>query len=120
MSFIKNQNETRITAPGWFLVHPEDCHRETRQISATGASTDYNGAAYVKMGTIYPSNDGEAIGIVYEDVDVSSGNMPGSVVTKGTVYIDRLPVAPASAARTALESLGFKFIATSPTVTRPY
>lgn len=120
MSFIKNQAETRITAPGWFLVHPEDCHRETRQIAASGASTDYNGAKYVKMGTIYPSNTASAIGIVYEDVDVSSGDMPGSVVTKGTVYLDRLPVAPESAARTALEGLGFKFITASPTVTRPY
>ena len=120
MSFIKNQADTRITAPGWFLVHPEDCHRETRQISATGASTDYNGAKYVKMGTVYPSNDANAIGIVYEDVDVSSGDMPGSVVTSGTVYLDRLPTAPAGAAQTALEGLGFTFIATSPTVTRPY
>lgn len=173
MSFIKNQSETRITAPGWFLVHPEDCHRETRQIAASGASTDYNGAKYVPMGTIYPSNDANAIGIVYEDVDVSSGDMPGSVVTKGVVYEDRLavtgvtydsaivptggnpaemglyersgsnsnyvytltddttvqdgvtyyeqkPVRMASAAKTALAALGFKFVATSPTVTRPY
>ena len=120
MSFIKNQADTRITAPGWFLVHPEDCHRETRQIPAQGASTDYNGAKYVKMGTIYPANTADAIGIVYEDVDVSSGDMPGSVVTKGTVYLDRLPTAPVSAAQTALEGLGFKFVATSPTVTRPY
>jgi len=105
MSFIKNQAETRITAPGWFLVHPEDCHRETRQISAEGASTDYNGAKYVKMGTIYPSNTSSAIGIVYEDVDVSSGDMPGSVVTKGTVYEDRLPVTGANYDAVTLKNL---------------
>ena len=131
MSFIQNQADTRITAPGWFLVHPEDCHRETRQIPATGASTDYNGAKYVKMGTLYTETHTETvegvdtdvtdyIGFVYEDVDVSSGDMPGSVVTKGTVYLDRLPAELTADAQTALVAQGFKFVAASPTVTRPY
>ncbi len=55
---------------------------------------------------------------MYEDVDVTSGNMPGSVVLRGTVYTDRLPVEIASAAKTALEGKGFRFV-TEPTVTRP-
>lgn len=116
MSFIMNDNG-KTYLPGYFLAH-EECVRETRQIPQTGATTAANGGKYVKMGTIFPSNDANAIGIVYEDVDVTSGNMPGSVVTKGVVYTGRLPVAPATAAKTALEGLGFKFI-TEPTVTRP-
>jgi hypothetical protein len=71
------------------------------------------------MGTIYPANGATAIGILYEDVDVTGGDMPGSVVTAGTVYLDRLPVAPAEAAKTALEGLGFKFVTTAPVTTRP-
>ena len=118
MSFIGEIKKGVNYHPGYFLAH-EECERKTKQISQTGATTAADGSKYVKMGTIYPANDATAIGIVYEDVDVTTGNMPGSVVTAGTVYLDRLPVAPASAAKTALEGKGFKFIAAAPTVTRP-
>lgn len=108
-------------APGWFLADNEHCTRETRTVAANHAQvkTAANGGKYVPMGAIWPSNDANAVGIVYEDVDVTTGNMPGSVVTAGTVYADRLPTAAASAAKTALEGKGFKFITSVPAVTRP-
>lgn len=118
MSFIGSVEQGKTYAPGWFLAH-EECERKTRQISAEGATTADNGGKYVKMGTVYPANDATAEGIVYEDVDVTTGDMPGSVVLKGVVYEDRLPVAIATAAKTALEAKGFTFVATSPAVTRP-
>lgn len=119
MSFIGSVNQGTVYAPGWFLAH-EECERKTREISQTGATTAADGSKYVKMGTFYPSNASATVeGIVYEDVDVTTGNMPGSVVLSGTVYLDRLPVAPANGVQAALEAKGFKFIATSPTVTRP-
>lgn len=121
MSFIqRNAVAGQGYAPGWFLADNESCERKTRTISATGASDGVNGGKYVKMGTIYPSNTASAEGIVYEDVDVTTGDMPGSVVLSGVVYLDRLHTAPVAAAKTALEGKGFKFIATSPAVTRPY
>lgn len=119
MSFINRNATTGHTyAPGWFLVNNEDCTRETKTISAiiTGVTADADGGKHVPMGTIYPANGATAIGILYEDVDVTSGDMPGSVVTAGTVYLDRLPVAPAEAAKTALEGRGFKFITAAPTI----
>jgi hypothetical protein len=120
MSFINRPAISGHTyAPGWFLVNNEDCTRETRTISATGVTADADGGKHVAMGTLYPANDATAIGILYEDVDVTGGDMPGSVVTAGTVYLDRLPVAPAEAAKTALEGLGFKFVTTAPVTTRP-
>lgn len=119
MSFIGSTRKGQAYAPGWFLANNEDCTRETRQISQAGAEIGSNGAKYVEMGTVYPANDGTAEGIVYEDVDVSTGDMPGSVVTKAEVYEDRLPVALAEAAKTALTGKGFTF-KTSPAVTRPY
>lgn len=119
MSFIKTPTTGKVYAPGYFLAKDdENCVRETRTILASGGTTA-GGGKYVPMGTIFPANDATAIGIVYEDVDVTTGDMPGSVVTKGIVYEDKLPVTLNSAAKTALEGLGFKFIATSPTVTRP-
>ncbi len=118
MSFIGNIQKGQTFAPGYFLAH-EECVRKTRQIPQAGATTATNGAKYVPMGTIYPANDATAEGIVYEDVDVTTGDMPGSVVLSGTVYEDRLPVTIAEAAKTALIGKGFTFI-TSPAVTRPY
>lgn len=118
MSFIGNVEEGRAYAPGWFLAH-EACERKTRQMSNVGATTAANGAKYIPMGTIWPSNDGNAEGIVYEDVDVTVGDMPGSVVLSGVVYEDRLPVDLNVNAKTALSALGFVFIESAPTVTRP-
>jgi len=119
MSFIGKVQQGVTYAPGWFLAH-EECTRKTRQISQTGAETRENGAKYVKMGTVWPANDATAEGIVYEDVDVSSGDMPGSVVTAGTIYADRLPVKLTDEAKTALIGKGFTIIDTSPAVERPY
>ena len=120
MSFIYEKEEGKVYEAGWFLVEDEPVTRETRTIPQAGATTAANGSKYVKAGTPFPANGATAIGFVYEDVDVTSGDMAGSVVTKGVIYEDRLPVKLDSAAKTALQGLGFKFIATSPTVTRPY
>lgn len=119
MSFIGAVEKGVGYAPGWFLAH-EECERKTRQISQAGATTTALGAKYMKMGSFYPANDASTVeGILYEDVDVTNGDMPGSVVLKGTVYLDRLPVAPASGVQAALEAKGFTFITVTPTVTRP-
>lgn len=121
MSFIADGAKGQVYAPGYFLAH-EECERKTRQINQNHAQvvTGSDGSKHVPMGAFYPANSSSTVeGIVYEDVDVTTGNMPGSVVLKGTVYLDRLPAAPASGVQAALEAKGFKFVATAPTVTRP-
>lgn len=117
MSFIADGTSGKVYAPGYFLAH-EECERKTRTIPQSLATT-VGETKYVKMGTIFPANGATAEGIVYEDVDVTTGAMPGSVVLSGVVYLNRLPAAPAAAARTALEAKGFTFITTEPAVTRP-
>lgn len=117
MSFITPKTEGKTYLPGYFLDR-EECVRKTREIPQSMATTAANGSKYVPMGTPYPSNDGNAVGIVYEDVDVTSGNMPGSVVLQGDVIEGRLPVSLQTAAKNALIALGFKFV-TEPSVTRP-
>lgn len=89
MSFIEPAKNGVVYAPGWFLAH-EECVRKTQEIAQSGAVTADNGSKYVPMGKIWPSADGNAVGIVYEDVDVTSGDMPGSVVMSGVVYESRL------------------------------
>lgn len=112
MSFTKS-TQGKTFAPGWFLAS-EHCERKTRQMTEELANDD----KIVPMGTIYPANDETAEGIVYEDIDVSTGDMPGSVVLSGRVYTNRLPVELDSAAETALKAKGFVF-EDEPTVTRP-
>lgn len=119
MSFIYNKTDARLYAPGYFLADNEGCTRLTREIPQTLATTAADGSKYVPMGTAFPANTASIEGIVYEDVDVSEGNMPGSVVTCGVVYENRLPVALASAAKTALQGKGFVFIASEGAVVRP-
>lgn len=117
MSF--NANATgKVNQYGEFLAR-EECTRKTREIPQSLATTEDNGTKVVKGGTPYPSNDGNCIGFVYEDTDVTTGNMPGSVVLKGNVYEAKLPVALDASAKTALIALGFVF-ETEGAVTRPY
>lgn len=96
MSFIAGK-QGKSYEPGFFLAH-EECTRETKEFAQNSAlvQTTDEGGKYVPMGTAYPTNDGSAIGITYEDVDVTNGNMPGSVVTAGEVYEDRLAITGAS------------------------
>lgn len=106
MAFIGAGTKGTVYAPGYFLAaNDENCVRETREIAQSGAVEVADGTKYVPMGTAYPSNDGNAIGLTYEDVDVTTGNMPGSVVTKGIVYEDRLAVTGANYSAVSLKDL---------------
>lgn len=128
MSFIGEVKQGTVYAPGFFLANgDEGVVRETRQAKQADATT-VGTTKYVKMGTLYSETTGEGqeavteyIGLYYEDVDVTEGDMPASIVTgNAVVYEDRLPAELASAAKTALEAKGFTFVATAPAVTRPY
>ena len=117
MSLIGNSNG-KTYAPGLFLAH-EECVRETKEIPQSLATTEGE-TKYVKMGTPYPSNDGNIEGLVYEDVDVTAGNAPGSVVTgKAVILSSILPVGLTSTAKAKLENLDF-IIKKMSSVTRPY
>lgn len=116
MSFNQNENG-RGYAPGYFLAEA-DCSRETVQVSASHSQAVTIGATkIVPAGAVIPSNDGNAKGILYEDVEVTTGDMPGSLVTRGVVYEDRLPAAIESSAEAVLP--GIKVITASPAVVRP-
>ena len=117
MSFIRAKEEGKTYLPGYFLDR-EECVRKTTEIPTSLATTAADGSKYVPAGTIFPANNNTAVGIVYEDVDVSAGNMPGSVVYAGYVNEDRLPVELDSDAKTALIAKGFTFVE-EPSVTRP-
>lgn len=117
MSFIQNDPLNTLYQPGWFLASGE-CTRVTGQVAQNHAAvvTKADGSKYVPAGSVIPSNDGNAVGILYEDVDVTTGDMPGSLVTKGIVYEDRMATVQ-SAAKAVLT--GITFISAAPSVVRP-
>lgn len=119
MSFFDGPDKGYGWNAGHFLVDDETCVRQTMTIAANHAQrvTRDDGRVVVPAGAVIPANGATAKGILYEDIDVTDGAKPGSVVTEGTVYGGRLPAALAEAAATALT--GIKVL-TEPTITRPY
>ena len=122
MSFIQNTNG-RGYAPGWLLAE-EKCSRESITVKATDSQAVTVGdSKIVPMGALISATEGtgsDAVttyyGFLYEDVEVTKGDMPGSVVTAGVIYEDRLPDEVPAAAKSALTGITFK---TAPAVTRP-
>ena len=116
MSFTASAQGTTFEA-GWFLVDDEECLRETATIAANHAQkVTRNGRTIVPAGAVIPANGSTAVGILYEDIDVTDGAAAGSIVTKGVIYGDRLPATLDSDAATALTGIKVK---TSPAVVRP-
>lgn len=74
----------------------------TYQISDSGVIANAQGRKIVPAGTVYPANDATAIGLLLNDIDVTTGPQPGAVLVEAWVLEARLPVAPAAAAKTAL------------------
>lgn len=120
MSYFDGPNKGYGWAAGHFLVNDETCVRQTMTIAATHAQavTRDDGRKVVPAGAVIPANGATAKGILFEDIDVTEGAKPGSVVTEGIVYGDRLPAALATAAASALTKI--TVIASSPAITRPY
>lgn len=117
MSFTGASNGTTFNA-GSFLVNDEHCFRESMSIAANHAQkVTIDGKTIVPAGAVIPANGASAKGILYEDVDVTNGSKPGSVITQGTIYGDMLPAQLAEAAASALTGIT---VLTSPTITRPY
>lgn len=87
---------------------------KTVQVDDTGITADEYGYKTIVGGTIYPANDDTATGIIFEDVDVTTGTdngtRPASLITGGRILANRLPETIAAAAKTALAALGIVFV----------
>lgn len=119
MSYFDGPNKGYGWAAGHFLVDDETCLRQSYTIPADHAQvqTRDNGRKVVPAGAVIPANGSTAVGILYEDIDVTEGAKMGSIVVEGTIYEDKLPAAIDSAAEAVLT--GITVITTSPAVTRP-
>lgn len=61
----------------------------------------------IKAGTIYPSNDDKAIGVVLQDYDVTESDVSMAIVLHGFIRADRLPTPPSAAALKNLRMIYF-------------
>lgn len=61
----------------------------------------------IKAGTIYPSNDNKAIGVVLQDYDVTESDASMAIVLHGFIRADRLPIQPSDAALKNLRMIYF-------------
>ena len=71
------------------------------------AVTTPEGRKIIQAGTIYPANDGTAIGVVFNDMDVTDGDRTGTIIIHGFIKTVALPQTPTSAAITALNMIKF-------------
>lgn len=71
------------------------------------AAADVNGRKILKAGTIYPTNDASAIGVVENDIDVTDGDEAGALIIHGFINSKKIPAEAAEAAKTALPGIIF-------------
>lgn len=73
----------------------------------SGVSIEEDGRWIVKAGTIYPSNDANAVGIVLQDYDVTDSDENIAVVLHGFVKELALPQEPTDEAKGVLTQIKF-------------
>ncbi|MFT8728634.1 MAG: hypothetical protein ABF755_01045 [Oenococcus oeni] len=85
----------------------------TQTIDSTNynVKTDELGHKVIPAGTVFPTNDDKAIGVTYNEADVTNGPQPVAVIQEGWLLGQRLPVVPTAAAITAMSTIHFKDIA---------
>lgn len=115
MSFINSVKGEEFLA-GHFLANNEDVTRITWTFKADDDAvvTLPSGKKIIPAGTVITDGDKispTAIGVVYEDIDVTNGDAAGSLVVEGKVYADLI----SDNAPTNFVDLG-----DMPAVTRPY
>lgn len=73
-------------------------------------AVEEDGRKIIKAGTVFPKNDATAIGVVFEDVEMTNDEKrPISVIIAGRVIEANLPVAVNEAAKSALVANGLHF-----------
>lgn len=71
------------------------------------AAVTENGHKIIKAGTVYPANDATAVGVVFQDVDVTDGDASGALIVHGFIDATKMPAEPEATAQTALKQIKF-------------
>lgn len=89
------------------LAISQDWHAIERMLnqSSYGVVTE-DGRKIIKAGTPYPSNDASCIGLVFNDYDVTDGDVAASILIDGKVEERKLPITLTTNAKAALKAQG--------------
>lgn len=82
--------------------------RKYEQATAAGGIVvrDTNtGRLVIKAGTVYPANDKTAIGLVFQDYDVTDGDVNLAIMIHGFVLAEKLPITPSGEALAAMKQI---------------
>lgn len=101
MSYVIN---TTGTSPVNFLESEVGLVLKTAEIPQTMGKADGT-KVIVPAGTVFPADDATAKGIIFHDVDVTSGNVAGSIMVAGRVLTERLSIT--ATAQKALTDIRF-------------
>lgn len=74
----------------------------------TAVIIEEDGTKMIRAGAVYPSNDSNAVGIVFEDADVTYGEHAVSIMVAGRVNKDVLEIS--AEAEIALKANGLFFV----------
>lgn len=75
--------------------------------SKLGKKSDETGTLTVYAGTVLPSNDANAKGILLEDTDVTNGDAACALLIDAVIYEDRLPEKITAEAQASLKKILF-------------
>lgn len=78
-----------------------------KAVAAVGMVAKEGDRFIIKAGTIYPSNDHKAIGVVLQDYDVTESDVSMAIVLHGFIRADCLPEKPTDAALKNLRMIYF-------------
>lgn len=81
--------------------------RATKATKAGGMVVKEGDRFIIKAGTIYPSDNNKAIGVVLQDYDVTESDASMAIVLHGFIRADRLPAPPSDAALKSLRMIYF-------------
>lgn len=111
---------TQYGTPKQILKFPDHYVALAVTVDDTGVTPGPDGKKIVPAGTIIgggfltddtkkavKSNDTNAEGVLFNDVDVTYGPAPGAAIIHGFIAVDKLPEAPAPEAITALNQIKF-------------
>lgn len=80
----------------------------TQQVDDTGVTANSEGKKIVPAGSVYKNANGVAIGLLFNDADVTNGPQPVAVMYQGIVYGARLPKAVSDEDKAKMPGIIFK------------
>lgn len=90
------------------LAMPDHYVAIARKFTPTdSAAVTVGSRKIIKAGTIYPTNDASAIGVILQDIDVTDGDKTDALVIHGFILTEKIPTAATDEAKAALPLIKF-------------